>query len=132
MKPASDRSGGLLRRTLHRLSADPRELDAQLLQSQSESAGATPVVGCSDGERVRIAGTINAVTLQPRGEAPALEAVLYDGTGQVTLIWLGRRRIAGIEPGRSMVVAGRIGRMAGRAVIYNPDYELRPAGWNGG
>ena len=38
-----------------------------------------------------------------------MEAELYDGTGAITVIWLGRRRIGGINPGRSMQVAGRIG-----------------------
>jgi hypothetical protein len=43
----------------------------------------------------------------------------------VTLVWLGRRRIAGIEPGCSLVVEGRLGVNRGEYVIYNPRYELR-------
>jgi hypothetical protein len=58
---------------------------------------------------------------------PTLEAELYDGTGTVSLIWLGRRRIAGIEPGRTLVVRGRISKQGPRRVIYNPWYELRAA-----
>jgi hypothetical protein len=45
----------------------------------------------------------------------------------VTLIWLGRRRIRGIEPGRSLVARGRLTRQDGRPTIYNPSYELRAA-----
>ena len=40
------------------------------------------------------------------------------------IVWLGRRRIAGIDPGRSMRVQGRIGVHDGVRVIYNPRYEL--------
>ena len=79
-----------------------------------------------DRERVRLRGTLRTVTLSPRGGAPALEAELYDGTGVLTVIWLGRRRIAGVSPGCSIQVEGRIGVHDKARVIYNPRYELRP------
>ena len=55
-----------------------------------------------------------------------LEGDLDDGTGIVTLVWLGRRHIVGIEPGRALTVTGRIGLHDGRRVLYNPRYELMP------
>ena len=57
----------------------------------------------------------------------ALEAELYDGTGSITLIWLGRRRIGGVECGRSLVARGRMSVYEGRPTIYNASYELRPS-----
>ena len=39
-------------------------------------------------------------------------------------MWLGRRRIEGIEPGRRLTVHGRIGRRGDAFVLYNPRYEL--------
>jgi hypothetical protein len=65
------------------------------------------------------------VTLRPRGGVPALEAELYDGSGVITLVWLGRRRIAGIEPGRCLRVEGRVGLHAGQRIMFNPRYELK-------
>jgi hypothetical protein len=59
---------------------------------------------------------------------PALVAELYDGTGSMSLVWLGRRQIAGIEPGRSLVGYGRVTRDGELPVIFNPRYELRPTG----
>jgi DNA/RNA endonuclease YhcR with UshA esterase domain len=56
-----------------------------------------------------------------------MEAELWDGTGTVTLVWLGRRDIAGIEPGRKLVVHGRMTTLKGQRAIYNPRYELQPA-----
>jgi DNA/RNA endonuclease YhcR with UshA esterase domain len=56
-----------------------------------------------------------------------MEADLFDGTGSVTLIWLGRRNIAGVQPGRRIVVHGRLTNIRGRRAIYNPSYELRPS-----
>ena len=55
------------------------------------------------------------------------EAELYDGTGTITLIWLGRRRIGGIECGRSLVARGRLTSHDGRPTIYNASYELKPS-----
>jgi hypothetical protein len=119
---------GRFRRALTRLTADEMELDSQDLQDESVSAGATHVSQCSVGAPVCVAGSLRAVVLRPRAGVPTLEAELYDGTGTVTLIWLGRRRIRGIDPGRAIVVHGRLTRQDGRETIYNPSYELRASG----
>ena len=79
-----------------------------------------------DRQPVRLRGTLRTVTLRPRGGVPALEAELYDGTGSITVIWLGRRTIAGVTPGRSVEVQGRIGLHDGQRILYNPRYELLP------
>ena len=55
---------------------------------------------------------------------PTLEAELFDGSGSLTLVWLGRRRIPGIEPGRTVTARGRFAAVEGKRVIYNPWYEL--------
>ena len=64
--------------------------------------------------------------LRPRAGVPTLEAELYDGTGSVLLVWLGRRRIGGIECGRSLTARGRLTVHDGRPTLYNAEYELRP------
>lgn len=122
------RRPGRFRSALHRLAADKSVLDAEELQDQLAVNGATPVATCPDRDRVCLAGTLRTVTLRPRGGVPALEAELWDGSGTVNVIWLGRRRIGGVEPGRSIVVRGRITMADGRRVIFNPVYELRAAG----
>ena len=71
-------------------------------------------------------GGSTTVTLRPRAGVPALEAELFDGSGRVDVVWLGRRRIGGIEPGRRIVVHGRITDQQGRRMIFNPSYELKP------
>ncbi len=124
------RDDGLVRRALRRLTASEEQLDAAALQDKIGAAGATP---CGDAarhesEQVCIVGRLRSVRFTPRTNLPTLEAELYDGTGTVTLVWLGRRRIAGIEPGRTLMVRGRICEQGKREVIYNPWYELLPAG----
>ena len=57
---------------------------------------------------------------------PVLEVTLSDGTDGVCLALFGRRRIVGIEPGRTLTVAGTLGKRDGRAVLMNPLYWLHP------
>ena len=73
-------------------------------------------------------GPCAAVVLRPLAGVPTLEAELYDGTGTVTLVWLGRRRIRGIDPGRTLVARGRLTKRDGQPTLFNPEYELRAAG----
>jgi DNA/RNA endonuclease YhcR with UshA esterase domain len=118
---------GRFRRAVARLTADEQELARQELQDEAVQCGATAVTSCMRGEPVCVAGTLRSVTLRPRAGAPTLEAELYDGTGTITLIWLGRRRIGGIECGRSVVARGRLTTHDGRPTIYNAAYELKPS-----
>ncbi len=48
------------------------------------------------------------MTLRPRAGVPALEAELFDGSAALDVVWLGRRAITGIEPGRKLIASGRI------------------------
>ena len=125
---AVDKEPGRFRRALSRLTLDEQELHGRELQTEAVSAGATHVAQCSVGAPVCVAGQLRAVVLRPRAGAPTLEAELYDGTGTVTLIWLGRRQIRGIDPGRALVARGRLTKQDGRPTIYNPSYELRASG----
>jgi hypothetical protein len=115
---------GRWRRSLSRW-ASSDDLEAEELRGDTTRAGCCMIADVVDRERVDLHGSLRTVTLRPRGGVPALEAELYDGSGVVTVIWLGRRRIAGIEPGRSVKVSGRTGIQEGNRVIYNPRYELR-------
>jgi hypothetical protein len=87
-----------------------------------------PIARVRDREETTVSGTLRAVTVRPRAGIPALEAELYDGSGTLAIVWLGRRQIGGIEPGRALVARGRVAVTQGRPVMFNPRYELRPAG----
>jgi len=77
--------------------------------------------------RVRIAGMVRRITVRPVEGFEALEAVLTDGTGQVTARWLGRRRIPGLLLGSRLVVEGVLGEEQGVLKMVNPTYEFLPA-----
>ncbi|MBI1351530.1 MAG: DNA-binding protein [Actinomycetales bacterium] len=113
-----------------RLTRSRGEVEAQELQKQVREAqdpDLTAIDACTPGDTVTIRGMVRSVTLQPRNTNPALEIDLYDGSGSVSVVWLGRREIPGIEPGRTMVVCGRLTCNTENPTIFNPKYELKPS-----
>lgn len=114
-----------LRQALSRW-ADSQDHYQRDLRASHRTDAAVAIVEAPMRERVTVNGVIRTVTLRPRGGVPALEADLDDGSGVITIVWLGRRQITGIEPGRSVTVTGCIGVQAGTALMFNPRYELRP------
>src|SRR3954452_14298898 len=98
--------------------------DARELRDTSVKGGCCPIEEAQDRQLERLQGVLRTVTLRPRGGVPALEAELYDGSAVITIIWLGRRRIAGVEPGRTVRVQGRVGTQNNHRVMFNPRYEL--------
>jgi RecG-like helicase len=117
--------GGRLKRAFRRFSATSDELEADELQVRSEIQGCQQIQKLTDREVVTVYGHIKHVSLAPRAGTPTLEASVYDGSGIVTLVWLGRRKIAGIKPGVSLVAHGRVSCQDGHRVIFNPRYELQ-------
>jgi hypothetical protein len=119
---------GWLSRLARRLVAEAEQLDAEDLRDDVGRVGAKPVAKCCHGEPVVVTGRLRSVVYTPKETVPTVDAELFDGSGSVHLIWLGRHRITGVEPGRTVVARGRIAEQDGRLVIFNPWYELRPVG----
>jgi hypothetical protein len=119
--------GGLLKRFIRKLTSDVEDLDADDLTRDTELSGAQRACDCRCGDEVTMVGRLRSVELSPKDADASLQAELFDGTDGVTLIWVGRRRIPGIEPGRLIKVHGRVAVKNGRKVLYNPYYELRQA-----
>jgi len=76
--------------------------------------------------RATLEGRIRSVYVGPVSGSPALEAELYDETGGITLVFLGRRTIPGIEPGAKIRVEGMVGETEGYLAMTNPSYRLLP------
>lgn len=112
------------RRFWRRFTASGDELDAEDLQRESAQSGCAPAARCTRGQSATIYGRLTSVVYTPHTNVPTLRADLYDGSDVVTLTWLGRRHIAGIEPGRQLTVTGRVAQRDDRKVMYNPYYEL--------
>lgn len=116
---------GYFRRLGRRLTEDLDQLDAEELAESADASGACRVSECRRGEEATMLGRLRSVDSCPQGAGANMQAEFYDGTDAITLVWIGRRRIPGIESGRRIMVRGRIGEREGRKVIYNPYYELR-------
>jgi len=121
-----------LARLRHHIAAAHEQIQAEELQARVADVNAMPIADLADRDQAEVVGTLRAVTVRPRGNSPALQAELWDGSGSVTLVWLGRRSIPGIEPGRHVKVRGRVASHGGTRTIYNPGYELRPSGGDTG
>lgn len=91
---------------------------------EAERAATVPISETADRDHVAIKGTITGLGVQERARGQWLEATLSDGSGAVTLVWMGRAAIPGIEVGRVLRVEGRIGLIDGERRIYNPGYTL--------
>lgn len=110
---------------LRRLTADVQTLDAEDLMTDVAQCAAVAIGGLTRGELALVTGRIRSVEYTPRETVPTFTAELFDGSAAIELVWLGRRRIAGLEPGRAVFARGRVGIHERRLAIYNPWYELR-------
>jgi hypothetical protein len=117
---------GYLRRLTRRLTEDPEQLDVEQLSDDAANTGARKAIDCQRGQEVTMVGTLRSVECNGKGCAGGVKAELFDGTDSVMLVWLGQRRIPGIESGRTLRVHGRVGKLDnGAKAIYNPHYEIQ-------
>ncbi|MDR1430928.1 MAG: OB-fold nucleic acid binding domain-containing protein [Propionibacteriaceae bacterium] len=95
-------------------------------QHPVDTAGATitTIAQVRDREFVELRGVIRGLETKPRQGIPWLEADFTDGTGNIKLVWMGRRQIPGISAGRKLKVTGRLASAQNHHRVYNPRYEL--------
>jgi hypothetical protein len=84
----------------------------------------TPIGKIEWRKRAQVQGRVTSIKSAPRGSAPTLEVEIWDETGGVSLQFLGRREIAGLEVGSQLRAEGMVGEEEGSMVILNPSYEL--------
>ena len=84
----------------------------------------TPIGSIEWRKRSKVHGRVTSISTAPRGSAPMLQVEVWDETGGITLNFLGRREIAGLEVGMEMRAEGMVGEEEGQLTILNPSYEL--------
>ena len=84
----------------------------------------TPIGNIEWRKRAQVQGRVTSIKTAPRGSAPTLEVEIWDESGGVSLHFLGRREIAGLEVGSQLRAEGMVGEEEGSMVILNPSYEL--------
>jgi len=75
-------------------------------------------------QHVTVAGRVRSIRVAPQHDAPTLELILVDGTASISVIFLGRRGLAGVGVGTQMSVDGTVGVHKTRLAILNPSYKL--------
>ena len=84
----------------------------------------TPIGEIEWRKRSMVHGRVTSISTAPSGSAPTLQVEVWDHSGGITLNFLGRREIAGLEVGMELRAEGMVGEEDGQLVILNPSYEL--------
>ncbi len=83
-----------------------------------------PIEKATWRRRAHIRGQVTSILTAPSGGAPRVDVEVWDTTGGITLQFLGRREIAGLEVGSTICAEGMVGEDEGSLTILNPSYEI--------
>jgi RecG-like helicase len=110
---------------VNRLTKPVEETDREkLVEFCSQLEGCQPCDQLEPRRVARVVGEVSSVRIVPRAGAASLEVAVSDGRGVVTAVFFGRKKIAGLSPGRRVVIEGMVAPLNNRTFIYNPVYEL--------
>ena len=84
----------------------------------------TPIQACPERIRARVAGVVRRVTLHALEGRNSVAAEVYDGTGEVTAVWVGRDSIPGLRLGSRLVLEGVMARERGELRMVNPQFDF--------
>ena len=113
-----------LRKFVDRLTKPTEQLDREHLEQWCTTLGYPPLDQVEPRKPVRVGGEVRSIRIVPRAGADALEATITDGHGTLTAVFLGRRKILGVSPGRRVFLEGVVTKDGTNQVMYNPLYEL--------
>lgn len=116
--------GALRRFFRHMAETDEERLSEELREWSATIEGTIRIEDCPNRLRVKVAGVVRRITVRPVEGFEALEAVIYDGTGELTAVWLGRRSIPGLLLGSRLILEGVIGRDKRGLRMVNPTFEF--------
>jgi RecG-like helicase len=110
---------------MHRLRQSDEERLAEELQEWAGTIeGSVRIADVPLRRRAKVVGMVRRITVRPVQGFQALEVVLYDGTGELSARWLGRRLIPGLALGSRLVVEGVTGQEHGTLRMVNPTFEF--------
>jgi len=113
------------RRFLRRMAESDEERYAEEIEAwASQLPGTVRIRDAVPRGRSKLAGVVRRITVVPLEGGESLEALLYDGTGEVTVVWMGRRSIPGLTLGTRLVVEGVVGEHRGVRRLVNPAFEF--------
>jgi hypothetical protein len=113
-----------LKKMVERLTKPVEEIDREQLTAFCDARNLTAMDAIEPRTQVKVGGEVRSVRIVPRAGAAALEVTVSDGRGSVVGVFLGRRKIAGLSPGRKVEFQGVAARDGKRYLVFNPVYEL--------
>jgi hypothetical protein len=114
----------VLRKFRDRLTKPVEQADRERLAAWCSTTGCPQLDDIVERRPVRVGGEVRSIRIVPRAGADALEATITDGHGVLTAVFLGRRKILGISPGRRVFLEGVVSHDGSMRVMYNPLYEF--------
>jgi hypothetical protein len=107
-----------------RLTASHAEMGRARLQRRFAGAGGSTIADVEPRKRIGVEGEVVSTRVVPRSGSPWLEVTISDGTASIVAVFTGRRRVAGIDPGRTVRIEGVVIEEHQRRRMLNPEYTL--------
>jgi RecG-like helicase len=82
------------------------------------------IVDVAPRQQLVVTGTISGTESVTAGGAVSYRCHLDDGTGRISLVFLGRRRVPGLTVGTRCRVEGTVQDRRGRLELWNPLYRI--------
>jgi hypothetical protein len=116
---------GFLERFRRRLAeTDEERLSQEIQDWAAKVPGSVRIGSCPGRTHVKLAGVVKRITVTPIQGSESLEAVIFDGTGEVSVVWMGRRTIPGLTLGTHVVVQGVVAEDRSGRKMVNPTFEF--------
>ncbi len=113
------------RRFFRRMAESDEQRYAEEIEAWARGIpGTVPIRDCGSRSRVKLAGVVRRITVHPLEGNESLEALLYDGTGEMPVVWMGRRSIPGLSLGTRLIIEGMVGGQRSGPRIVNPSFEF--------
>jgi hypothetical protein len=114
-----------VRRFFRRMAESDEQRYAEEIAAWSGKVpGSTPIRDATPRSKVKLAGVVRRITVRPIEGSESLEALVYDGTGEVRVVWMGRRSIKGLNLGTRLVVEGLLAEHHSERRMVNPILEF--------
>ena len=114
-----------IRRLFSRMAETDEQRYADEIQTWSATVpGTVRIRDATTRSRVKLAGVVRRITVRPLEGHESLEALLDDGTGEVNVVWMGRRSIRGLNLGTRLVVEGVLAQQRSERRLVNPTFEF--------
>lgn len=100
------------------------DIEDERLEARLADLGVARIADAATREPILLAGEVQEVQVVTRAGAASLEVTFSDGSGRAAAVFTGRRRLAGVDCGRRILIEGVARTERNRLVIVNPAYTI--------